>query len=137
MKRRSSHLLDNLSNCLMNLKNSGDSTGFKPMTSAMPVQCSNQLSYEVTQWRAGQFVGLVFSRKRNVCERNVICSATALHITFLSEVLMALVQLPCTHTHVMFNSISLGDAFCNVVLRLQEWMTGREKFLFASLRKLL
>ena len=37
-------------------KNSGDSTGFEPMTSAMPVQCSNQLSYEVTQWRAGQFV---------------------------------------------------------------------------------
>ena len=61
-----SHLLDNLSNCLMNLKNSGDSTGFEPMTSAMPVQCSHQLSYEVTQWRAGQFVGLMFSRERNV-----------------------------------------------------------------------
>ena len=41
------------------------------MTSAMPVQCSNQLSYEVTQWRAGQFVGLMFSRERNVMnERN-------------------------------------------------------------------
>ena len=37
MKRWFSHLLDNLSNCLMNLKNSGDSTGFEPMTSAMPV----------------------------------------------------------------------------------------------------
>ena len=36
------------------------------MTSAMPVQCSNQLSYEVTQLRAGQFVGLMFSRERNV-----------------------------------------------------------------------
>ena len=57
MKIWSSHLLDNLSNCLMNLKNSGDSTGFEPMTSAMPVQCSHQLSFEVTQWRAGQFVG--------------------------------------------------------------------------------
>ena len=66
MKIWSSHLLDNLSNCLMNLKNSGDSTGFKPMTSAMPVQCSNQLSYEVTQLRAGQFVGLMFFRERNV-----------------------------------------------------------------------
>ena len=55
-----------LSNCLMNLKNSGDSTGFEPMTSAMPVQCSNQLSYEVTQLRAGQFVGLMFSRERYV-----------------------------------------------------------------------
>ena len=75
MKIWSSHLLDNLSNCLMNLKNSGDSTGFEPMTSAMPVQCSNQLSYEVTQWRAGQFVGLMFSRERNVIWKNVICSA--------------------------------------------------------------
>ena len=44
----------------------GDSTGFEPMTSAMPVQCSNQLSYEVTQLTAGQFVGLMFSRERNV-----------------------------------------------------------------------
>ena len=67
MKIWFSHLLDNLSNCRMNLKNSGDSTGFEPMTSAMPVQCSNQLSYEVTQMRAGQFVGLMFS-----CERNVV-----------------------------------------------------------------
>ena len=50
----------------MNLKNSGDSTGFEPMTSAMRLQCSNQLSYEVTQLRAGQFVGLMFSRERNV-----------------------------------------------------------------------
>ena len=50
----------------MNLKNSGDSTGFEPMTSAMPVQCSNQLSYKVTELRAGQFVGLMFSRERNV-----------------------------------------------------------------------
>ena len=50
-------LAGQLSNCLMNLKNSGDSTGFEPMTSAMPVQCSNQLSYEVTQWRAAQFAG--------------------------------------------------------------------------------
>ena len=66
LKIWSSHLLDNLSNCLMNLKNSGDSTGFEPMTSAMPVMCSNQLSYEVTQLRAGQFVGPMFSRERNV-----------------------------------------------------------------------
>ena len=42
----------------MNLENSGDSTGFESMTSAMPVQCSNQLSYEVTQLRAGQYVEL-------------------------------------------------------------------------------
>ena len=67
LKIWSSHLLDNLSNCVMNLKNSGDSTEFEPMTtSAMPVQCSNQLSYEVTQLRAGQFVGFMFSRERNV-----------------------------------------------------------------------
>ena len=47
----------------MNLKNSGDSTGFEQMTSALVLQCSNQLSYEVTQLRAGQFVGLMFSRE--------------------------------------------------------------------------
>ena len=76
MKIWSSHLLDNLSNCLMNLKNSGDSTGFEPMSSAMPVQCSNQLSYEVTQLRAGQFVGFMFSRERNVVWK--------IHLTFLS-----------------------------------------------------
>ena len=64
MKIWSSHLLDDLSNCLMNLKKTGDSTGFEPMR--MPVQCSNQLSYEVTQLRASQFVGLMFSRERNV-----------------------------------------------------------------------
>ena len=47
----------------MNLKNSGDSTGFEPMTSAMPVQCSHQLSYEVTQWRlhSGEQVNLLTS----------------------------------------------------------------------------
>ena len=56
----------------MNLKNSGVSTGFEPMTSVMPVQCSNQLSYEVTQWRAGQFVGLMFSRERNVMGLNPV-----------------------------------------------------------------
>ena len=56
--------------CLLNLKNSGDSAGFEPMTSAMPVQCSNQLSYEVTQLRAGQYVGLMFSRERNVVWKN-------------------------------------------------------------------
>ena len=50
----------------MNLKNSGDSTGFEPMTSAMPVQCSNQLSYEVTH---------------DLCDAG---ANTALHITFLS-----------------------------------------------------
>ena len=66
MKMWSLHLLDNLSNCLINLKNSGDSTGFEPMSSAMPVQCSKQLSYELTQLRADQFVGLMFSRERNV-----------------------------------------------------------------------
>ena len=35
-------------------------------TSQRTVQCSNQLSYEVAQLRADQFVGLMFSRERNV-----------------------------------------------------------------------
>ena len=69
------HLLDNLSNCLMNLKNSGESTGFKPMTSAMLVQSSNQLSYKVTKLRAGQFVGLMFSRERNVVWKKEVMGA--------------------------------------------------------------
>ena len=46
MKIRSLHLLDNLDNCLMNLKNL--SSGFEPTTSAISVECSYQLSYEVT-----------------------------------------------------------------------------------------
>ena len=70
LKTWSSHLLDNLSNCLLNLKNSGDSTGFEPMTSALPVQCSNQLSYEVTQLRAGQYV---FRFKRQLLKLSSKC----------------------------------------------------------------
>ena len=42
------------------------------MTSAMPVQCSNQLSYEVTQLRAGQFAGLMFSRERGCRMKEVL-----------------------------------------------------------------
>ena len=67
MKIWSSHLLDNFKQLSHEPeKFSGDSTGFEPMTSAMPVKWSNQLSYKVTQLRAGQFVGLMFSRERNV-----------------------------------------------------------------------
>ena len=36
---------------------SHDLVGLKPTTSAMPVQCSHQLSYKVTQPRAGQPLG--------------------------------------------------------------------------------
>ena len=68
-KRLDERSYDVQSGSIMNLKNSGDSTGFEPMTSAMPVQCSDQLSYEVTQWRAGQFVGLMFSRERTFLSR--------------------------------------------------------------------
>ena len=47
-------------------ENSGDSTGFEPMTSAMPVQCSNQLSYEVTHGEQVNSLGSCFPRERNV-----------------------------------------------------------------------
>ena len=47
------------------------------MTSAMPVQCSNQLSYEVTQWRAGQFVGLMFSVK-GMCVKEMLYAVRCL-----------------------------------------------------------
>ena len=52
-------------------ENSGDSTGFEPMTSAMPVQCSHQLSYEVTQWTGEQvnLLGSCFPVKGMSCER--------------------------------------------------------------------
>ena len=90
MKIWSSHLLDNLSNnyCLMNLKNSGDSTGFEPMTSVMPVQCANQLSYEVTQVRAGHLVRiplghLNFSGSWDNC---LNCPASARIISSLDSV---------------------------------------------------
>ena len=42
----------------MNLKNSGDSTGFEPMTSAMPVQCSDQQFTDI--WR--RFVSVLAKR---------------------------------------------------------------------------
>ena len=76
----------------MNLKNSGDSTGFEPMTSAMPVQCSGQLSYEVTQLRAGQFVGLMFSHERNVVRKKCytkcgVCNQLKIHCTGIAEVM--------------------------------------------------
>ena len=41
------------------------SMGFEPMTSAMPVQGSHQLSYEATQMWAGQFAGIICSYERN------------------------------------------------------------------------
>ena len=67
MKIWSSHLLDNFKQLSREPeKFSGDSKRFEAMTSAMPVQCFNLLSYEVTQLRAGQFVWLMFSRERNV-----------------------------------------------------------------------
>ena len=84
----------------MNLKNSGDSTGFEPMTSAMPVQCSNQLSYEVTQWRAGQLCSsvlvtfkqwLVLRNKLNHTHTNVAAKVQlhqpSLLIVFPSQIL--------------------------------------------------
>ena len=30
------------------------STGFEPVTSAIPVRCSTELSYEATHWERGQ-----------------------------------------------------------------------------------
>ena len=47
----------------MNLKNSGDSTGFEPMTCAMPVQCSNQLSYDVHSGEQVNLLGPCFPVK--------------------------------------------------------------------------
>ena len=67
LKKWSSHSLDNLSDCLICVpeKFQASSTGFKPITSAMSMQCPNQLSYKATQMWAGQFVGLMCSHERN------------------------------------------------------------------------
>ena len=46
----SSHLLDNLSNCLINLKNSADSTGFEPMTEVIiisPHSCESKCKKDI------------------------------------------------------------------------------------------
>ena len=64
--------LDILSNCLINLKNLPVNKRDSPTTSAMPVQCSYHLSYEATQLRAGQFVGLIFPVKGMMNERSVL-----------------------------------------------------------------
>ena len=51
LKRRSLHLLDNLSYCLIQAPKNFQVylAGFKPMTLTMPMWCSNQLSNEATQ----------------------------------------------------------------------------------------
>ena len=51
--------LDNLS--WLSLKWQLASTAFKPMTPAMSLQYLYQLSYEATQWGAGQFVALIYA----------------------------------------------------------------------------
>ena len=63
LKKWSSHLLDNLSDCLICAPETFQvsSSRLKPMTSAMPVQCSSHSAMKP----ASQFVGLMCSRKRN------------------------------------------------------------------------
>lgn len=64
-KKCSSHLLDNRNSlCMCTWNFQVSSWGFGPMTSAMLMQCSNQLGYGVTQTWAGQFVGLMCSAWR-------------------------------------------------------------------------
>ena len=51
LKRRSLHLLDNLSYCLIRAPENFQAflAGFEPITFTMPMQCSNQQSNEATQ----------------------------------------------------------------------------------------
>ena len=92
-----------LSNCLMNLKNSGDSTGFEPMTSAMPVQCSNQLSYEVTQLRAGQFVGLMFSPWKECSMKEVLYESPEF-FRFMRQLLKIVQQVRGSYLQLISNT---------------------------------
>ena len=80
MKIWSSHLLDNLSNCLMNLKNSGDSTGFEPDHIFIVIIFSN-LSQK---WKID--VSLVLKRFK-------------LGIAFLSVVCIGNEEFPWAMTH--------------------------------------
>ena len=67
-------------------------TGFAPMTSVMPVQCSDQLSYETIQTWAGQFFGIMCSLERNKFKHEpnkLTCS----HLRgFIAQLLRALHQ---------------------------------------------
>ena len=65
------------------------------MTSAMPMQCSNQLSYEVTQLRAGHFVGLNFSGSRDNC---LNCPASARIISSLEVLLLTGLRIADCHS---------------------------------------
>ena len=76
LKIWSSHLLDNLSNCLMNLKNSGDSTGFESMTSAMPFK---------SRWVESRWVTWIFQ----VHETCLNCPASA---KIISSVVVRMLQ---------------------------------------------
>ena len=98
MKIWSSHLLDNL-------KNSGGSTGLESMTSAMLVQCSNQLSYEVTKLKAGHdLLVLCFPVKGMSYERNVIL----VRVYILKQ---------------LFFSMSVNSGFRNIYLAT--WWLGK------------
>lgn len=83
LKKWRSHLLDNLNNCLTCAPEmlQASSAGFEPLTFAMLVQCSQpfQLSYEATEMRSGQLIGLMCS-----CERHHL--STALHKHFSQNV---------------------------------------------------
>ena len=66
----SSHLLYNLSDCLISApeKFQVASVGLKPMSSAMLVQCSYQLSYETTPMCSGERnYEWDFSFKKSIC----------------------------------------------------------------------
>ena len=77
-----------LSNCLMNLKNSGDSTGFEPMTSAMPVQCSKVMGSNPVE--SPEFFRFMRQLLKNCPASARIISSfdfkhhTSLHTTYLS-----------------------------------------------------
>ena len=120
-----------LSNCLMNLKNSGDSTGFEPMTSAMLVQCSNQLRYEVTQLRADQFVGLMFSGERNVVwhftgkhePNKLICSQSILFECSIQNVTIIRLTFTCSvfffFWQIILSGMRPNRSFLSVIMHIR------------------
>ena len=90
MKVKSDHgsKLSNLSNLKEEAwKKISASSGFEPVTSAIPVRCSTlyQLSYEATHWERGQFIELIFPRAVKWCEVYVNKLASLPMCGFIAE----------------------------------------------------
>ena len=89
MKIWSSHLLDNLSNCLMNLKNSGDSTGFEPMSSNPWVRQLLKLS---SKCEDHIFSECIITNENLQLKKNYVTTIIAISESYMSNIISSLVS---------------------------------------------